>query len=126
MNNERFDPESIKGKSIAAMSVAMWVKAMDVYSDVLKIVTPLRAELAKAEAEKAEAKIRYLRAARKETRSGPMEPASMLSSAILDLQAANHTSAQTAYDGLSEALLFEPQPLVLPPPLAVENEPWKE
>ena len=31
------------------MSVSMWVKAMDVYSEVLKIVTPLRLKLADAE-----------------------------------------------------------------------------
>jgi dynein heavy chain len=55
VNNERFDPESIKGKSVAAMSVAMWVKAMDVYSDVLKLVTPLRAKLAISEKDAAKA-----------------------------------------------------------------------
>ena len=51
--DERFVPEQIKAKSGAAMSVAMWVKAMDVYSDVLKVVTPLRAQLAEAEKEAA-------------------------------------------------------------------------
>jgi dynein heavy chain len=55
VNNERFDPEAIKGKSGAAMSVAMWVKAMDVYSDVLKIVTPLKVQLAAAEKDAAKA-----------------------------------------------------------------------
>jgi dynein heavy chain, axonemal len=56
-NNERFDPELIKGKSVAAMSVAMWVKAMDVYSDVLKIVTPLKIKLAAAEKDAAKATV---------------------------------------------------------------------
>lgn len=47
--DERFVPDLIKAKSGAAMSVCMWVKAMDVYSEVLKIVTPLKIKLADAE-----------------------------------------------------------------------------
>jgi len=43
VNDERFTPENIARFSIAAKSVCMWVKAMDSYAEVLKIVTPLRA-----------------------------------------------------------------------------------
>ena len=53
VNDERFTPEHIKRFSVAAMSVCMWVCAMNTYAEVLKVVNPLKVNLAKAEAEKA-------------------------------------------------------------------------
>ena len=40
VNDDRFVPEKIKAKSVAGMSICMWSKAMDKYSDVKKIVGP--------------------------------------------------------------------------------------
>jgi dynein heavy chain len=42
VDDERFQPDNIARFSAAAKSVCMWVRAMDTYSKVLKIVTPLR------------------------------------------------------------------------------------
>ena len=36
----RFDPKLIEKKSAAAKSICMWAKAIDNYSDVLKIIKP--------------------------------------------------------------------------------------
>lgn len=49
VDDERFQPDNIARFSAAAKSVCMWVRAMDTYSKVLKIVTPLREKLAIAE-----------------------------------------------------------------------------
>ena len=51
INNENFDPEKIKKKSVAGMSICMWCKAMDKYAEVNKIVIPKKAALAEAEAQ---------------------------------------------------------------------------
>ena len=56
VNNEAFVPEKIKAKSVAGMSICMWSKAMDKYSDVKKIVEPKQVKLAEAEKELAEVK----------------------------------------------------------------------
>lgn len=55
VNDERFTPENIARFSIAAKSVCMWVKAMDVYAEVLKVVTPLRSKLKEAEGKRSDA-----------------------------------------------------------------------
>lgn len=49
VDDERFQPDNIARFSAAAKSVCMWVRAMDTYSKVLKIVTPLKEKLAIAE-----------------------------------------------------------------------------
>lgn len=51
INNESFDPVKISKKSVAGMSICMWVRAMDKYSEVNKIVIPKKASLAEAEAQ---------------------------------------------------------------------------
>ena len=56
VNDERFDPEKIKAKSVAGRSICMWCIAMDKYSEVNKIVIPKKKALAQAEGELAEVK----------------------------------------------------------------------
>ena len=55
VNDDRFQPDNIARFSGAAKSVCMWVRAMDTYSEVLKIITPMREKLAIAEKEAAAA-----------------------------------------------------------------------
>merc|ERR1712166_627749 len=45
IENEEFDPDFVKGKSGAAGSLCMWVRAMDVYAKVAKDVEPKKAAL---------------------------------------------------------------------------------
>jgi len=54
-NDPRFEPDNIARFSGAAKSVCMWVRAMDVYSETLKIINPLKAQLAISEGEAAAA-----------------------------------------------------------------------
>ena len=49
VNDPRFTPENIGKKSVAGRSICMWVKAMDKYSEVKKIVIPKQKALAVAE-----------------------------------------------------------------------------
>ncbi|KAI9538399.1 Dynein heavy chain 6, axonemal [Dissostichus eleginoides] len=51
INNPDFIPEKVEKVSKACRSMCMWVRAMDLYSRVLKEVGPKRAKLAKAQAE---------------------------------------------------------------------------
>ena len=47
-NDERFEPESVKTKSRAAMSVCIWVKAIVKYAEGLKTLNNLRSKLEEA------------------------------------------------------------------------------
>ena len=51
INDPAFVPKNIAKKSEAGKSICMWVRAMDTYSEVLKVVVPKRAALKKAEGE---------------------------------------------------------------------------
>ncbi|XP_056443291.1 dynein axonemal heavy chain 6 [Gadus chalcogrammus] len=51
VNNPDFIPEKVEKVSKACKSMCMWVRAMDLYSRVLKTVGPKRAKLAAAQAE---------------------------------------------------------------------------
>ncbi|GAA6230347.1 dynein heavy chain 6, axonemal-like [Lates japonicus] len=51
INNPDFIPEKVEKVSRACRSMCMWVRAMDLYSRVLKEVGPKRAKLAKAQEE---------------------------------------------------------------------------
>jgi dynein heavy chain len=44
----RFDPDAIAKKSRAAMSLCMWARAIDNYSEVMKVIKPKEAALAVA------------------------------------------------------------------------------
>jgi len=50
-NNPEFDPDVIKSASTACEGLCKWVRAMDVYERVAKVVAPKQASLAKAEGE---------------------------------------------------------------------------
>jgi dynein heavy chain len=50
-NNPEFDPVLIKNASTACEGLCKWVKAMDIYDRVAKVVAPKKAKLAEAEAE---------------------------------------------------------------------------
>jgi len=54
VNNESFEPEVIKKASKAAYGLCCWVRAMEAYDRVAKVVAPKKAKLAEAEAEFAE------------------------------------------------------------------------
>lgn len=49
--NEEFVPEVIKKASVAAEGLCKWVRAMEAYDRVAKVVAPKKAKLAEAEAE---------------------------------------------------------------------------
>ncbi|KAL1497384.1 hypothetical protein ABEB36_008364 [Hypothenemus hampei] len=49
--DREFDPERIKSVSTACKGLCKWVRAMEVYDRVIKIVAPKKARLAEAEAE---------------------------------------------------------------------------
>lgn len=51
MNDREFDPDRIKTVSTACEGLCKWVRAMEVYDRVIKIVAPKKAALAEAEAE---------------------------------------------------------------------------
>ena len=44
-----FQPDIVKGVSLAGRGICLWVRAIDGYADVMKIVRPKQIELAKAE-----------------------------------------------------------------------------
>ena len=48
INNPAFTPENIRKKSVAGESICRWVRAMDNFSEVNKIVVPKRKALAEA------------------------------------------------------------------------------
>lgn len=51
MPDREFDPERIKTVSTACEGLCKWVRAMEVYDRVIKIVAPKKARLAEAEGE---------------------------------------------------------------------------
>ena len=51
ITNPDFDPEKIKNVSSACEGLCKWVRAIEVYDQVAKVVAPKRASLAKAEGE---------------------------------------------------------------------------
>ncbi|XP_047365165.1 dynein axonemal heavy chain 3-like isoform X3 [Vespa velutina] len=51
INDRSFQPEAIKKVSTACEGLCKWVRAMEVYDRVIKVVAPKRAMLAEAEAE---------------------------------------------------------------------------
>ena len=51
MTNPDFEPSLIKNASTACEGLCRWVRAMDVYDRVAKVVAPKKAKLAEAEAE---------------------------------------------------------------------------
>lgn len=55
INDPRFVPKSIAKKSEAGKSICMWVRAMDTYAEVKKVVVPKQEALKKAEAQLADA-----------------------------------------------------------------------
>ena len=50
-SNSDFNPAVVKKASIACEGLCKWVRAMDVYDRVAKVVAPKKAKLAEAEAE---------------------------------------------------------------------------
>ena len=54
MDNPEFDPEKIKSASSAAEGLCRWVRAMECYDRVAKVVEPKKLALGKAESELAE------------------------------------------------------------------------
>ncbi|KAI8929015.1 dynein heavy chain and region D6 of dynein motor-domain-containing protein [Entophlyctis helioformis] len=54
MDNPEFDPEKIKTASSAAEGLCRWVRAMECYDRVAKVVAPKKEALARAEADLAE------------------------------------------------------------------------
>lgn len=65
--NPDFNPDVIKSASTACEGLCKWVRAMEVYDRVAKVVAPKKAKLAEAEIEHAaqEAKVNEKRAALK-------------------------------------------------------------
>eukprot|EP00928_Gymnodinium_smaydae_P068043 TRINITY_DN5109_c0_g2_i1.p1 TRINITY_DN5109_c0_g2~~TRINITY_DN5109_c0_g2_i1.p1 ORF type:complete len:2204 (+),score=637.65 TRINITY_DN5109_c0_g2_i1:114-6725(+) len=55
VKRDDFQPEAVKKVSAAAMSLCMWVRAMDVYARVARSIEPKKAKLAGAEESLAEA-----------------------------------------------------------------------
>ncbi|EDV21418.1 uncharacterized protein TRIADDRAFT_60039 [Trichoplax adhaerens] len=51
INNPDFNPDAIKNASTAAEGMCRWVRAMEIYDRVAKVVAPKRARLASAEKE---------------------------------------------------------------------------
>lgn len=49
INDPQFVPEIVQKQSNAATSMCMWVRAMNVYADVAKVVAPKKAALFEAE-----------------------------------------------------------------------------
>jgi dynein heavy chain len=51
MTNSDFDPSIVKNASQACEGLCKWVRALDVYDRVVKVVAPKKLKLAEAEAE---------------------------------------------------------------------------
>ena len=51
VNNPYFDPNLVKKVSTACEGLCKWVRAIEVYDRVIKIVSPKKAKLAEAETE---------------------------------------------------------------------------
>jgi len=49
--NPEFDPSLVKNASKACEGICKWVRALDIYDRVIKIVAPKKVKLAEAEAE---------------------------------------------------------------------------
>ena len=51
IKDPKFDPANVKNASVAACGMCKWVRAMEAYDRVAKVVAPKRVALAKAEQE---------------------------------------------------------------------------
>ena len=51
LDKEEFTPERVKKASVAAMGLCKWVRAMEAYDRVAKVVAPKKAKLAASELE---------------------------------------------------------------------------
>ena len=51
MVNPEFDPSLVKNASKACEGICKWVRALDIYDRVIKVVAPKKIKLAEAEAE---------------------------------------------------------------------------
>ena len=51
VSNPEFDPALIKNASTACEGLCRWVRAMDIYDKVAKVVAPKKIKLAEAEGE---------------------------------------------------------------------------
>ena len=51
VSNPEFDPSLVKNASKACEGICKWVRALDIYDRVIKIVAPKKIKLAEAEAE---------------------------------------------------------------------------
>lgn len=51
MSNPEFEPSLVKNASKACEGICKWVRALDIYDRVIKIVAPKKLKLAEAEAE---------------------------------------------------------------------------
>ena len=51
VSDPNFDPPVVKKASVACEGLCKWVRAMDVYDRVAKVVAPKKASLAEAESE---------------------------------------------------------------------------
>ena len=51
LHKEEFEPERVKKASVAAMGLCKWVRAMEAYDRVAKVVAPKKAKLAASELE---------------------------------------------------------------------------
>lgn len=51
ISNPEFDPALIKNASTACEGLCKWVKAMDIYDKVAKVVAPKKIKLAEAESD---------------------------------------------------------------------------
>ena len=51
MSNPEFEPSLVKNASKACEGICKWVRALDIYDRVIKVVAPKKLKLAEAEAE---------------------------------------------------------------------------
>jgi len=51
VSNPEFEPSLVKNASKACEGICKWVRALDIYDRVIKIVAPKKLKLAEAEAE---------------------------------------------------------------------------
>ena len=51
ISNPEFDPNLIKNASTACEGLCKWVRSMDIYDNVAKVVAPKKLKLAQAESE---------------------------------------------------------------------------
>lgn len=49
MGNPEMQPEAVRQASVAAEGMCLWVRAMELYNRIMKVVAPKKAALKKAE-----------------------------------------------------------------------------